>query len=150
MIFERYFDSFTVSTDRDRLDVEGVLAFLVHESAWARWMTREVLERAIAHSLCFGMYAENGRQIGFARVISDFATYAYLNDVYVVAAYRGQGLGNWLLSCILEHPDLQGLKRFSLTTIDKQDFYNRFGFAPLHFPDRHMEKLPPDYYSAVQ
>lgn len=150
MIFERHHDSFVVSTDRDRLDVEAVLAFLVHESAWARWMTREVLERAIEHSLCFGVYTENGRQIGFARVISDFATYAYLNDVYILAEYQWQGLGEWLLNCVLEHPNLQGLKRFSLTTIDKQNFYNRFGFKPLHFPERHMEKLPLDYYSSLE
>lgn len=150
MIFERHHDSFVVSTDQERLDVEAVLAFLVHESAWARWMTREVLERAIEHSLCFGVYTENGRQIGFARVISDFATYAYLNDVYILEEYQGQGLGEWLLNCILEHPNLQGLKRFSLTTIDKQNFYNRFGFKPLHFPERHMEKLPLDYYSSLE
>lgn len=150
MIFERHHDSFVVSTDQGRLDVEAVLAFLVHESAWARWMTREVLERAIEHSLCFGVYTENGRQIGFARAISDFATYAYLNDVYILEEYRGQGLGEWLLNCILEHPNLQGLKRFSLTTIDKQNFYNRFGFTPLYFPERHMEKLPLDYYSSLE
>lgn len=150
MIFERHHDSFVVSADRDRLDVEAILAFLVNESAWARWMTRELLERAIEHSLCFGVYTENGRQIGFARVISDFATYAYLNDVYILEEYQGQGLGEWLLNCVLEHPNLQGLKRFSLMTIDKQNFYNRFGFKPLHFPERHMEKLPPDYYSSLE
>lgn len=124
--------------------------YLANESAWAKWMTRELLERAIEHSLCFGVYTENGRQIGFARVISDFATYAYLNDVYILEEYQGQGLGEWLLNCILEHPNLQGLKRFSLTTIDKQNFYNRFGFKPLHFPERHMEKLPLDYYSSLE
>lgn len=136
----------TISTEPARLDVDFIFTFLSQEAAWARGLTREVLERAIAHSLCFGIYVGE-RQIGFARVISDYATYAYLDDVFLLAEYRGRGLGAWLLECIVAHPQLQGLKRFSLTTADKQEFYARFGWRALYYPERHMEKLPPDYYS---
>lgn len=146
--FERRRGPFTVSTDPQRLDLEAVHAFLAHESYWARGIARDVFERAAAHSLCFGLY-DGEAQIGFARVISDCATYAYLDDVYVLARYRGQGLGGWLTACVVEHPDLQGLRRFGLTTRDGQPFYERFGFQPLYYPERHMEKLPAGYYTRV-
>lgn len=145
-IFTVHRESFTISTEVARLDVTFIHKFLSEESAWAKGMALETLELAIAHSLCFGLY-EAERQIGFARVISDYATYAYLDDVFVLAEYRGRGLGAWLMETILAHPQLQGLKRFGLTTVDKQEFYARFGWRALHYPERHMEKLPPGYYT---
>jgi len=141
-------DGYVVSTEPGRLDVVAIHNFLAEESYWARGIAREVVERALSNSLCFGLYADE-RQIGFARVITDYATYGYLNDVYVLAAHRGRGLGKWLLGCVITHPDLTGLRRFGLTTRDGQALYAQFGWTALHYPERHMERLPPDYYQAV-
>lgn len=146
--FERQRSPYTISTDPGRIDLDAVHAFLAHESYWASGIDRDVLARAIDHSLCFGVYCA-AEQIGFARVISDYATYAYLNDVYILAPHRSQGLASWLLTALLEHPDLQGLRRIMLTTKDAQAFYGRFGFTPLVIPERHMERLAPDFYQAI-
>lgn len=148
MPYEHHRDGFAISTDPNRLDIGAIHAFLAHESYWAAGITRAVLERAIAHSLCFGLYAGDA-QIGFARVISDYATYAYLSDVYILAPYRGQGLATWMMTCILDHPDLQGLRRFSLTTKDAQTFYERCGFTALAYPHRHMERLDPAFHALM-
>lgn len=139
---------FTVSTDPASLDLDMIHHFLATESYWARGIDRSTLERAIRHSLCFGLY-DGERQIGLARVISDYATYAYLSDVFILEPYRGKGLGKWLMECILADPGLQGLRRFSLTTRDAQGLYRRFGFRPVHHPDRHMERLTPGYYKSI-
>jgi GNAT superfamily N-acetyltransferase len=141
-------EEFVVSTDPARLDLAVIHHFLAEESYWAKGMTLETLQRAMAHSLCFGLY-RGEQQIGFARVVTDYATYAYLSDVFVLAAYRGQGLGEWLLSCVLAHPDLKTLRRFGLTTRDAQELYRRLGWQPLRYPERHMERLPDDYYQVV-
>ena len=140
---------YSISTDPARLDLDAIHAFLEHESYWAAGIAMDVLARGIAHSLCFGVY-HAGAQIGFARVISDYATYAYLNDVYILAPHRGQGLASWLIECVLAHPDLQGLRRFMLTTKDAQEFYGRFGFIPLVFPARHMERLASDFLEQIR
>ena len=134
---------YTISTDPARLELDAIHAFLARESYWAAGISRDVLARGLAHSLCFGVYHTEA-QIGFARAISDYATYAYLNDIYILAPHRGQGLASWLIECVLAHPDLQGLRRLMLTTKDAQAFYGRFGFIPLVFPVRHMERLAPD------
>jgi GNAT superfamily N-acetyltransferase len=148
MVQEHRRGEFVVSTDAARLEREVIHRYLAEESYWAKGMARETLERAVAHSLCFGLYAGEA-QIGFARVISDYATYAYLSDVFVLEAYRGQGLGQWLLACVVAHPDLQSLRRFGLTTRDAQSLYARLGWQPLRYPERHMERLPEDYYHVV-
>jgi GNAT superfamily N-acetyltransferase len=148
MIKEYHRDGFTISTDPARLDLAAIHDFLARESYWASGRARDVVERALAHSLCFGLH-DDQRQIGFARVISDYATYAYIDDVYVLAEYRGRGLATWLLGCVLDHPSLQGVRRFSLHTRDAQELYGRFGFAPARFPDRYMERLAPDFYTAM-
>jgi GNAT superfamily N-acetyltransferase len=140
---------YTISTDPARLDLDAVHAFLERESYWARGIARGVLERAVANSLPFGVY-RGAEQVGFARVISDYATYAYLNDVYILAPHRGQGLGSWLLESLLAHPDLQDLRRIMLTTRDAQELYGRFGFIPLVFPVRHMERLAPDFLQQMR
>jgi len=134
-----------ITTDRSLLDVGAVHAFLTH-SYWAKGIPRETVERAIANSLCFGMF-DRGRQVGFARVISDFATYAYLADVFVIEDYRGQGLATWLMECIVEHPALQGLRRWALATKDAHALYSKFGFTPLAAPDRWMERHDPAVYT---
>jgi GNAT superfamily N-acetyltransferase len=99
---------------------------------------REVVERSIVNSLPFGLYAPAGKQAGFARVVSDRAQYAYLADVFVLPEHRGRGLGTWLVACILEHPDLQGLRRWALATADAHELYARLGFAPTARPEIHM------------
>jgi GNAT superfamily N-acetyltransferase len=137
--FLREQGAFVISTDPRALDFDVVFDFL----AQARWwpdLTRESLERALRHSLCFSL-KECGRQIGFARIISDFVTYAYLCDVYIVEERRGRGLGSWLVRSVLEHPNLNNLKRVSLITHDAQDFYRGLSFCFL--PDRncYMERL---------
>jgi GNAT superfamily N-acetyltransferase len=137
---------YMTSTDPARLDVDLIHRFLAHESYWAKGIARELVERSIAHSLNFGLY-EGTAQIGFARVVTDYATYAYLNDVFVLEAYRGQGLGVWLMECVVAHPALQTLLRFGLATRDAQALYQKVGFGPLRYPERHMEKLPPGYYA---
>jgi GNAT superfamily N-acetyltransferase len=149
IMFERERAPYSISTDQARLDIDAIHAFLAYESYWAAGIAKDVLARGIAHSLCFGMY-HAGVQIGFARVISDYATYAYLNDVYILAPHRGQGLASWLIECVLAHQDLQGLRRFMLTTKDAQELYSRFGFIPLVFPARHMERLAPDFLEQMR
>jgi len=129
-------DGYEVDTDRERLDREGIHAFLA-ESYWARGVERDSVERAIEHSLCFGLHRE-GRQVGFGRVVSDRARFAYLADVYVLDAHRGRGLGKWLVSCALEHPELAGVWRWLLATADAHGLYAQLGFAPLASPTRFM------------
>jgi GNAT superfamily N-acetyltransferase len=136
--------AFIVSTDRELLDLDVVHAFLT-ECYWAKGIPRDIVARSIENSLCFGMYAE-GKQIGFARVISDYATYAYVGDVFVLESFRGHGLGKWLMECIMQHPRLQGLRRWSLVTGDAHGLYAQFGFEPLKKPQNYMELHRPDVY----
>ena len=141
---------YEITTDPRRIDVAAVHAELTL-SYWSPGIPLEVVERAIAGSLPFSLLAADGAQAGFARVVTDRATYAYLADVYVAEAHRGRGLGVWLVECLLEHPDLQGLRRFALATRDAHGLYARFGFAAPARPDIHMfrdadprELWPPD------
>jgi GNAT superfamily N-acetyltransferase len=139
---------FVVSTRRDRIDLDVVHGFL-SECYWARGIPREVVACSIENSLCFGLYAE-GKQIGFARVITDYATYAYIGDVFVLESFRGRGLGKWLMECIMEHPRLQGLRRWSLVTSDAYGLYSQFGFERLKKPQNYMELHRPDVYSRTE
>jgi len=133
-----------ISTSRERLDVAVIHAFLA-ESYWSPGIPRETVERAIAGSLNFGVY-RNGRQIGFARVITDGATFAYFADVFVLPDYRGAGLATWLMTTALTHPALTGLRRCLLVTRDAQALYARCGFTPIARPERFMEITRPDIY----
>lgn len=137
--FETQRGQFTISTDPSRLDV-GAIADMLSRSYWANTRTREQLERALSHSLIFGLY-DNSRQIGLARIISDYAIFAYLCDLIVHEDFRGHGLGKWLLESIHSHPDLQGLRRWALVTRDAHGLYNQFGWTPLNAPERWMEKF---------
>src|SRR5713101_8741719 len=130
---------FAISTDRDRLDQDIVHSFLT-ESYWAKGIPREAVVRSIENSLCFGVYGD-GKQVGFARVISDYATYAYIADVFVLESYRRHGLGKALMKCIMQHPALQDLRRWNLSTLDAHELYAQFGFAPPKWPERYMEIL---------
>ncbi|MDB4951719.1 MAG: family acetyltransferase [Gemmatimonadetes bacterium] len=136
---------YEVSTDPARLDVPAVHAYLTR-SYWAEGIPIETVRRSIAGSLPFGLYAD-GVQVGFARVVTDRATFAYLADVYVLEEHRGAGLGVWLVDFIMRHPDLQGLRRWSLATRDAHDLYRKFGWTELKSPDRWMERHFPDVYA---
>ena len=143
--FELRSDRFVMSTDPERLNVNVVHSYLAQRSYWARGIPREVVERALRHSLCFGIY-EGASQVGFARVITDRATYAYLCDVFILESHRRQGLGKWLVRCVLAHPDLQGLRRITLATQDAHELYRPFGFAEPAEPDKLMEMRRPNPY----
>ena len=137
-------NGFTVNDRREDLDIDTIHNFL-RESYWANGVPRPIVEKAIDNSLCFGLYHES-KQVGFARVVSDHATFAYLADVFVISAYRGRGLGKWLISCILVHPELQGLRRWLLATRDAHALYARNGFVALRKPEWFMEINDPDIY----
>ncbi len=137
---------YRVTTDPAVIDLDALHAFLGGESYWAKGIPREVLERQIKHSLCFTLL-HGEKQVGFARIISDRATVAYLGDVFVLSEHRGQGLGKWMMECVMGHPELQGLRRWMLLTRDAHDLYAQFGFTPLKAPDRWMEKHDPDVYT---
>ena len=133
---------YEISTDPARLDVAVVHRYLSEEAYWSPGVARAVVERAIANSLCFGLYAPDGAQAGFARAVTDRAAWAYLADVFVLEGHRGRGLGVWLVETILAHPDLQGLRRIELATADAHGLYARFGFEPLKRVERFMAIEP--------
>jgi GNAT superfamily N-acetyltransferase len=132
-------DSFTISTDPARLDIDAI-ADMLTRAYWAKGRTRDVIARYIEHSLTFGMY-DGDRQIGLARLVTDYATFAWLCDVFIHEDYRGRGLGKWLMETIHSHPDLQGLRRWILATRDAHGLYKQFGWTPLANPERWMEKF---------
>ena len=136
---------YEITCDKARFDIDAIHRFLA-QSYWSPGVPRTVIERAIANSLCFGLLLE-GQQVGFARVITDKATFAYLADVYVLPEHRGKGLSLCLMGQIIEHPDLQGLRRMMLATRDAHSLYEKFGFKPLAAPERIMEVHDPDVYS---
>jgi GNAT superfamily N-acetyltransferase len=132
---------YTISTDRTKLDVPMMHHFLLN-SYWAQDLPLQVLEKAIKGSLCFGVY-HGEKQVGFARVVTDEAMFAYLADVFILPDYRGQGLSKWLMKTILEYPTLKSLKRWMLGTADAHGLYQQFGFGPLPIPERFMQKITP-------
>ncbi len=138
-------DDYEVSTDPERLDIDAVHAFL-SRSYWAQGIPRGVVEKSVRHSLCFGVYAAGGGQVGFARVITDRATFAYLCDVYIDEQHRGKGLSKRLMREVLAHPDLQGLRRTCLLTRDAQGLYKQFGFSEFPTPGRFLQRHDPDVY----
>lgn len=138
--------AYEISTDPVRFDVTAIHAFLT-QSYWSPGVPRNTIERAIAHSLCFGAFWQ-GQQVGFARMVTDKATFAYLCDVYVLEEHRGRGLAQELMNHIVRHPDLQGLRRMMLATRDAHGLYAKYGFKPLAAPDLMMEVHRPNVYSA--
>jgi GNAT superfamily N-acetyltransferase len=138
---EVYKDNFTISTDPSRLDMDAICDFLTR-SYWAQGRPRERTKRAFANSLVFGLYDAN-KQIGMARVISDYTIVAYLCDVFIHEEYRGRGLGKWLLETMLDHPDLRNVRRWLLATSDAHELYRQFGWDSLHEPENWMERFRP-------
>lgn len=141
-------DEFEISTDPARIDLSIVHAFLAN-SYWAKGIPKETVRLSIENSIAFGVY-HGQQQVGFARVISDLATFAYLADVFIVPDYRGRGLSRWLMECIVGHPNLQGLRRWMLATQDAHDLYAKFGFTALKSPESWMEIHLPDVYSSAK
>lgn len=167
VVVEHRRGEYLVSTDPARLDLDVIHGFLTN-CYRAKGIPREVVARSIEHSLCFGIYDVSSEesppsfrkerekkdgatqcdapQIGFARVVSDFATIAYLGDVFVLESHRGRGLSKWMMECIMQHPALQGLRRWILVTRDAHGLYSQFGFTPVKAPERYMELHRPDVY----
>lgn len=137
---------YELSVDPARLDLDVIHGFLSEESYWAKGIPRPIVEKAIAHSLCFGVY-QGAAQVGFARVVSDYATFALLADVFVLEGHRGKGLSKWLMQAVVGHPELQGLRRLLLLTSDAHELYRQFGFTEIGNAWRFMEVLRPDIYT---
>ncbi|GAB3456810.1 GNAT family N-acetyltransferase [Massilia terrae] len=137
--------NFEISTDRRRLDVAMIYRFLSEESTWAVGISRDIVERSIDNSLCFGGFVD-GRQVAFARVITDYATFGNMVDVFVLPEYRGHGYSKRLVQAIVDHPSLQGLRRFMLATSNAHGLYTRFGFTQLAKPETIMERYFPNIY----
>ena len=136
-------NGYLISTNKAKLDIGLIHDYLANQSYWAQGRPLEVVKRSIQHSLCFGMY-EGSQQFGFARVVTDYSIFAWLCDVFILERFRGQGLGKWMVECIIRHPDLQGMSRFMLATRDAQDLYRVYGgFTPLQIPEWIMERTGP-------
>lgn len=139
-------DPFCISTGKDKLDLDAIRTFLSTQAYWCLNIPRATVQKSIDHSLCFGVY-HHEEQIGFARVITDFSTIAYLGDVYILESYRGRGLSKWLMETIMHHPDLQGLRRWMLLTGDAHGLYRKFGWNAIADPTRWMELHNKDVYA---
>ncbi|MGV7209419.1 GNAT family N-acetyltransferase [Oxalobacteraceae bacterium A2-2] len=142
-------NTFEISCDPSRLDLDLIHGYISGQSYWAAGMPRPLLEKALAHSLCFGAYLD-GRQVGFARVTTDRATFAYLADVFVLPEHRGQGYSKRLIAAVMAHPDLQDLRRFMLATSDAHGLYAQFGFKAPARPEILMERTEPDVYKRLE
>jgi GNAT superfamily N-acetyltransferase len=136
---------YTISDDPSRLDFEAMHAYL-RRSYWSQEIPLEVVERAARGSLCIGAYDASGAQVGLARFISDYATFAYVCDVYVLEEHRGKGLSKAMMAMASEHPKLQGLRRWTLVTLDAHGLYEQFGFKEIGNPERFMERVYPNIY----
>jgi len=136
---------YRIITDQNKFDFKIIHEFLA-TSYWAKGIPAETLTKAISNSLCFAVFNATNEQVGFARMVTDRATYAYLADVFIIEEYRGKGLSKWLMEEILDHPDLQGLRRLSLVTKDAHGLYKQFGFKALSSPDGYMEVVNTDIY----
>ncbi len=136
-------NGYEISTDRSRLDLDLIHDYISKHSYWGKGRAREVVARSIENSLPFGIY-QDGEQIGFARVVTDYATFAWIADLFVLSQHRGRGLSKWLMEVILAHPRLQGFRRWVLSTKDAQGLYERYGFMPLKRPERWMERFDPN------
>ena len=138
---------YTISTNNEQLDLAIIHNFISNQSYWGRGRRADTVQRALDHSLNFGVF-ENKQQIGFARVVTDFATFAWVADVFIIEEHRGKGLAKWLMESILSHPELQGFRRWVLATRDAHELYRRFGFKELKRPERWMERPDPQMQEA--
>ena len=144
-----YKDNFCISTDKSKLDIDTIHQFLSTKAYWCINIPKDTVQTSIQHSLCFGVYQDH-KQIGFARIISDFSTIAYLSDVFILDEYRGQGLSKWLIKNIMIHPGLQGLRRWILLTGDAHGLYRQFGWTDFADPTRWMEIHDRNIYGVME
>ncbi len=144
-ILEIHRNEYLISTDKKKLDIELIHNFLTYESGWSNGIQIEKVEKSVDNSLNFGIYVGQ-KLIGYARVISDFSTIAYLGDIFIITEYRGLGLSKWLMESIMEHKDLQGLRRWILLTSTAEWLYEKYGFTKLPKPEIYMEKFNPNVY----
>jgi GNAT superfamily N-acetyltransferase len=141
-MFEIQQDNILISTDKSKLQIEIIHDYLSNQSYWAKGIPKQTIQKSIDNSIAFGVYLHDDNtlnQVGFCRIISDLATYAYLADVFVLEEFRGKGLSKLLMETILKHPDLQGLRRWVLATLDAHGLYTQFGFTPLDKPENFMQ-----------
>ncbi len=134
-------NTFYISTDKSLLDIDMIHDFLSNRSYWAKGRSRETVEKSIAGSLCFGVFDAENKQAGFARVVTDYAMFAWLLDVFILEDQRGKGFGKMIMAAIMAHKDLQGVKRWVLDTLDAHGLYEKYGFKPLAKPERRMELI---------
>ena len=134
---------FYISTDKSKLDLDIIEGYLANHSYWAKGRSRNTIEKSIRNSLCFAVYTAEDKQVGFARVVSDFAVFAFILDVFILDEYQRQGLGKLLMQGIIDHPELQGLQRWGLGTLDAHGLYEKFGFRIAAHPERMMEIINP-------
>ena len=147
-IYEAQKNGFIISTDKTKLDIAVIHCYLDKGSYWAKNIPLKVVKKSIKGSCCFGLY-KNKIQVGFARVVTDHATFGYIADVFILDEYRGKGLSKWLMEEIIKHPGLQGLRRWMLATRDAHGLYAQFGFLPLDKPERIMGLRPFEEYPAI-
>ena len=143
MFYERQQDGYIISTDHAKLDINKIHNYISTQSYWGIGRSVEVVRKSIENSLPFGVYYKD-KMIGFARIVTDYATFAWIADVFVLPEHRGIGLSKWLMENILAHPELQGFRRWVLATKDAHELYRKFGFYELHRPERWMERFDPD------
>lgn len=149
MSYELQHDGYLISDEPARLDVDAVHAYL-GRSYWAEDIPREIVDRALANSLCVGIYAPSGEQVGLVRLVTDYATFAYVCDVYVLETHRGRGLSKAAMNAVMSHPRLQGLRRMQLVTQSAHGLYARYGFNVVAQPERHMERRDPEVYKRLK
>lgn len=147
--YESTHGGFRISTNKQLLDTDMIYQYLSEESYWAKDIPRSIVERSIENSLCFGVY-EGSKQIGFARMVTDQATFAYLADVFILPAWRKQGHSKWLMEMVMAHPGLQGLRRMVLATMDAHGLYKQFGFIPVTNPERLMQRNATHTYTELK
>ncbi|MEP6677647.1 MAG: GNAT family N-acetyltransferase [Ferruginibacter sp.] len=146
IIYQEIKNDFIISSDKSKLNVDVIHNYLSKESYWAKNIPLTTVQKSIEHSFCFGLY-EKEKQIGFARLVTDHATFAYLADVFILASFRGKGLSKWMMEFIIKNPELQNLRRWMLATKDAHGLYAQFGFVPCDKPERLMQLLNPDVYN---
>lgn len=142
-------ETFYISTDKSRLDLEMLYSFLT-ESYWSPGIPMETVKKAIENSICFGAYDAEGKQVGFARAVTDKASFAYLADVFVQPDYRGKGISRLIMEAYTAHPDLQGLRRHMLATRDAHELYKKYGFVPVPNPEILMQRHDPEVYKRIE
>jgi GNAT superfamily N-acetyltransferase len=141
-MYQKLQGQYLISTDKSKLDLAVIHDYLCHRSYWAAGRSLKAVKRSIEHSLCFGVHQQDGPQVGFARIVTDYTTFAWLCDLFILESWQNKGLGKWLVKSIQDHPDLQSIRRWLLATRDAHGLYNKYGgFKPINNPNRWMTRI---------